>query len=99
MRKMKWNNACRIIGQTRHEIAMINGIATKSKRIIIPFLLQRQTLLQLHSNHKRSKIIRFSRQGFSVLGEYDGRDQKLYRVVCHMLGISADMATRESSPL
>ena len=34
-----------------HELAMIDGIVMKGKRIIIPFLLQRQILNQLHNNH------------------------------------------------
>ena len=36
---------------TRHELAMINSNAMKSKCIIIPYLLQRQILEQLHSSH------------------------------------------------
>ena len=36
---------------SRHKLPMINGIAMKSKRIIIPFLLQRQIQELLHSNH------------------------------------------------
>ena len=34
----------------RHELAVISGIAMKGIIIIIPFLLQRQILEQLHSN-------------------------------------------------
>ena len=36
---------------TRHELAMINSIAMKGKQIIEPYLLQRQIIEQLHSNH------------------------------------------------
>ena len=35
----------------RNKPAMINGIAVKNKRIIIPFPLQKQILQQLHRNH------------------------------------------------
>ena len=35
----------------RSELAMIGGIAMKNKRIVIPFLLQKQILKQLHCNH------------------------------------------------
>ena len=35
----------------RNEFALINSIAMKGSRIIIPLLLQRQILDQLHSNH------------------------------------------------
>ena len=34
----------------KHELAMIDDIALKGKCIIIPYLLQRQILEQLHSN-------------------------------------------------
>ena len=34
-----------------HELAMIDGTAMKSKRIIIPSSLQRIILEQLYSNH------------------------------------------------
>ena len=35
----------------RHEVAMINGIARNCNKIIVPFLLPREILKQLHSNH------------------------------------------------
>ena len=35
----------------RSELAMIDAIAVKGKRIIIPFLLQKQILQQLHRYH------------------------------------------------
>ena len=35
----------------RNELAVIDGIEMKGKKIIIPFQLQKQTLQQLHSNH------------------------------------------------
>ena len=35
----------------RNELAMINGIAIKSKRTIIPFQLKKQILEKLHSKH------------------------------------------------
>ena len=35
----------------RHELAMIDCVEIKGKSIIIPCLLQKQTLKQLHSNH------------------------------------------------
>ena len=35
----------------RHELAMIDGIVMIDKHIIIPYVLQKQILGQLHSNH------------------------------------------------
>ena len=35
----------------RHELAMIDGIVMTGKQIIVPYLLQRQILKQLHSNY------------------------------------------------
>ena len=41
------------------ELAMIDGIAMKGKRIIILSLLQKQILQQLHSNHMGIEKMRF----------------------------------------
>ena len=35
----------------RSKLAMTDGIAMKGKKIIIPFLLQKQILQQLYDNH------------------------------------------------
>ena len=35
----------------RYELAMINGTVMKGKCIILPCLLQKQIMEQLHSNH------------------------------------------------
>ena len=42
----------------RSKLAKIDGIATKGKRIIIPFILQKQILQQLHSNQMGRKNTR-----------------------------------------
>ena len=42
----------------RSELTMINGIAMKVRRIIVPFLLQRQILVQVQSQHIGIKKIR-----------------------------------------
>ena len=36
----------------RHQLAMTDAFAMKSKQIIIPYILQKQILEQLHSNQK-----------------------------------------------
>ena len=51
-----------------HELAMINDIVTKDKRVTITFLLQRQILRQLHINHMG---IKKRREGVSVLDEFE----------------------------
>ena len=43
----------------RNELAMIYGIAMKGKRIIIPFLLQKQIPWQSYSNHMGIEKMRF----------------------------------------
>ena len=53
---------------------MIDGIAMKGGRIIIPFLLQKQILEQLHSNHLGMGKKTFSK-GTGVLGERECRHE------------------------
>ena len=73
---------------------MSDSTAMKDRRIIIPFLLQKQILEQLHTNH-----MGIEKEGVGVLDEYEYRNQKCYKEMCHMPGISVDTPTREDTAI
>ena len=52
----------------RSELVMINGITMKGKRIIIPFLSQKQILQQLHSNYMGMEKMRLLAFELKYLG-------------------------------
>ena len=64
----------------------------KGKGTIIRFLLQRQMLQLLHSNHMDIEKIRLL---VTMLGEHEFRHERFHKVMCHMPGIIAGTITRE----
>ena len=56
--KLKWGTYHEKISAIKNELATIDGILLKGKRIIIPFQLQKQILKQLHINHMGIEKVR-----------------------------------------
>ena len=65
----------------------------EGRRIIIPFLLQKQILEQLHSNHMDNNKIELLAR-VSVYWVNMNADIKNTETVCYMLGIPANTTTR-----